>query len=61
MVIGSEDGPYQTNVYFKNLLDRLKIPYSWEVVPGVAHCTKCLYDKVGLEGLKFIEASFGAN
>ena len=59
MVIGSEDGLYQTNVDFKNLLDELKIPYSWKVIETVAHCTKCLYDKVGLEGLEFIEAGFG--
>jgi enterochelin esterase-like enzyme len=60
LVIGSEDGLYKTNVDFKGLLDRLSIPYSWEVVPGVAHCTECLYNKVGLEGLKFMEAGFGA-
>lgn len=59
LVIGSEDGLLKENLDFKALLDRLKISYSWEVVPGVAHCTKCLYDQVGLAGLKFIEASFG--
>ena len=60
MVIGSEDGLYQANVSFKKMLDELKIPYSWKVVEKVAHCTKCLYDQVGLEGLDFIEAGFSS-
>ncbi len=60
MVIGSNDNLYQANVDFKSLLDKLKIQYAWEVVPKVAHCTKCLYDKVGLEGMRFMEAGFGS-
>lgn len=58
MVIGADDELFKANTDFKELLDKLQISYSWEAVPGVAHCTKCLYDKVGLAGLKFIEESF---
>lgn len=56
MVCGDQDGLYPRNVKFKELLDELKIPVDWVVVPGVAHDTKGLYVKVGLESLKFIEA-----
>lgn len=58
MVIGAEDNLYETNVDFKQMLDQLKIPYSWKVVGKVAHCTECLYGEAGLESLKFIADGF---
>ena len=58
VVCGDADSLYPTNVEFTKLLDRLKIPYSWVSVPGVGHDTKGLYQRVGLESLKLMEAAF---
>lgn len=58
MVCGDSDGLYDSNVKFKALLDELKIPVDWVSVPGVAHCTQCLYEETGVASLKFIAESF---
>jgi enterochelin esterase-like enzyme len=58
VVCGEEDGLFPANVTFKALLDELKIPVSWVTVPGVAHDTKGLYRRVGLESLRFMDAAF---
>lgn len=58
MICGDSDGLYDSNVKFKALLDDLKIPVDWVAVPGVAHCTQCLYEETGVESLQFIAASF---
>lgn len=34
---------------------RMKIPVDWVPVPGVGHDTKGLYQRVGLESLRFME------
>jgi enterochelin esterase-like enzyme len=60
MVCGGEDKLLPNNVRMKDLLNRLKIPVSWVVVPGVAHDTRGLYRRVGLESFKFIAAGFSA-
>ncbi len=60
MVCGDKDGLFAANVKFKALLDELKIPVDWVPVAGVAHDTKGLYVRVGVESLKFIEAGFAA-
>jgi enterochelin esterase-like enzyme len=59
MVCGDKDGLYPNNVKFKDLLGELKVPVDWVPVPGVAHDTKGLYVKVGVESLKFIQAGRG--
>ena len=56
MVCGDQDGLFQANVEFKDLAAKLKIPVDWVPVAGVAHDTRGLYVRVGLESLKFIEA-----
>ena len=60
VVCGDADGLYQRNVTFKDLLAELKIPCDWVSVPGVAHDTKGLFDRVGLESMKFMQAAFDA-
>jgi enterochelin esterase-like enzyme len=60
VVCGDKDGLYERNVTFKKLLDELKIPVDWVPVEGVAHDTKGLYDRVGVESLKFVEKAYDA-
>jgi enterochelin esterase-like enzyme len=57
LVCGDADGLYPANVEFTKLLEKLSIPISWISVPGVGHDTKGLYQRVGLDSLKFIEAA----
>jgi enterochelin esterase-like enzyme len=61
MVCGDQDGLFGTNLKFQALLDELKIPVDWVTVPGVAHDTRGLYRRVGVESLRFMEAGFGTN
>ena len=58
MVCGDQDRLMAYNVKFKELLDSLNIPVSWVPVPDVAHDTRELYRRVGLEGLRFMESGF---
>jgi enterochelin esterase-like enzyme len=58
MVCGSEDGLLKNNEEFRKTLESKKIPVEFVVVPGIPHCTQCLYEKVGLASLEFIYASF---
>jgi enterochelin esterase-like enzyme len=55
MVCGTDDKLYPNNVEFKTLLEQRKIPVDWVAVPGVAHDTKGLYERVGVESLKFMQ------
>ena len=58
MVIGTKDWLYERNREFKAHLDKLKIPVSYQEIEGEEHCTKCLYEKAGLESLKLIADAF---
>lgn len=53
MVCGTDDRLFGLNVEFQELLKKLNIPVDWVPVPGVAHDTKGLYHRVGLESLRF--------
>ena len=58
LVCGETDSLFPVNVSFKALLDRHEIPVSWVPVPGVGHETKALFDRTGVESLRFIHESF---
>ncbi|MFN4146482.1 MAG: DUF4038 domain-containing protein [Runella sp.] len=58
MVCGDSDWLFTSNVKFKAHLDSLKIPVDWVIEPGLAHCTQCLYENVGLESLRFMASAF---
>lgn len=58
MVIGTKDWLYERNTEFKAHLDKLKIPVSYQEIEGEEHCTKCLYEKAGLDSLKLMEKAF---
>lgn len=55
MVCGDADGLFAANVKFKDRLGQLGIPVDWVPVPGVGHDTKGLFERVGLESLKFMQ------
>lgn len=54
-VCGTADGLYSANLKMRDRLVELGIAVDWVPVPGIAHETKVLYEKVGLESLKFLE------
>lgn len=58
MVCGEQDRLYPLNVEFRALLGKLGIAVDWVPVSGVAHDTRGLYRRVGIESLKFIEGTF---
>lgn len=58
LVCGDQDRLYEANENFKNRLAELHIPVDWVPVPGVAHDTKGLFDRTGVESLKFILRAF---
>jgi endo-1,4-beta-xylanase len=60
MVCGDKDSLYVLNVDFRDLLRSLDIPVDWVSIPDVAHDTKGLYRRVGVESLRFIQAQSGA-
>ena len=58
LVCGDADGLYDVNVRLRDRLIELGIPVDWVSVPGVAHDTKGLFDRTGIESLRFIEKGF---
>jgi len=58
MVCGDQDSLYPLNKEFLEFLGTVDIPVSWVSVPGVAHETKRLYDRVGVESLEFMQRGF---
>lgn len=59
MVCGELDEKWLPgNVKLKARLDELKVKAEWVPVAGVAHDTQGLYERVGVESLRFIEKGF---
>lgn len=58
IVCGDQDPHYADNLKCKTFLESLKVPVSWVSVPGVAHDTTGLFNRVGVEGLKFMHEAF---
>lgn len=59
LVCGDQDQLHAPNLQFKAFLEGLKIPVSWVSIGGVGHDTKGLFDRVGVESLKFMHEGFG--
>jgi len=57
---GNVPEPRSVNVEFKDKLLKMDIPVDWVSVPDVAHDTKGLYRRVGVESLKFMKRNFPA-
>ena len=59
MVIGDRDNTLDNNKAFHEHLERLKIPHSWRVVPGVGHDPDGVIDALGDEQWAFYREAFG--
>lgn len=53
IVIGDEDGLKPYNDKMCELLDKLKIPYEYEVLKGLGHSRGKVYKRAGLKGFMF--------
>ena len=60
MVCGDQDSLHPLNVEFKDFLATVNIPVSWVSIPGVAHDTTGLYNRVGVESFKFMHEGFAS-
>ena len=58
VVVGDKDMNYQANLEWMDHLRSLKIPFEHRIVDGVPHSTQLVYEKVGLEVMKFHADNF---
>ncbi|MGE3808151.1 MAG: alpha/beta hydrolase [Gemmataceae bacterium] len=58
VVVGDKDMNYQANLDWMEHLRGLKIPFEKIIVAGVPHSSKLVYDKVGLDVMKFHAENF---
>ncbi|HBN78895.1 MAG TPA: 1,4-beta-xylanase [Planctomycetaceae bacterium] len=58
--VGTKGFNYENNLAYMEFLDSLKIPYSKVIVPEAPHSAKVIYEKRGLEIMKFHEKNFAA-
>lgn len=58
IVIGDDDGLYGGNRSFRKALEERDVAVDFEVVPGVGHDYKKLYDKMGEDGFRFYSRVF---
>ena len=56
--VGTKGFNYENNLAYMEFLDSLKIPYSKVIVPEAPHSAKIIYEKQGLELMKFHEKNF---
>lgn len=57
--VGTKGFNYQNNLEYMEFLTSLKIPYERLIVEGVPHSAMLIYEKRGLELMKFHAANFG--
>jgi endo-1,4-beta-xylanase len=58
--VGTKGFNYQNNLAYMKFLDELKIPYEKVIVEGAPHSAAKIYEKRGLEIMKFHEKNFAA-
>lgn len=58
VVVGTKDMNYQANLDWMEHLRSLKIPFEKQIIEGVPHSTQMVYDKAGLEVMKFHADNF---
>ena len=58
VVVGDKDMNYQANLDWMEHLRSLKIPFEHRIIEGVPHNTQMVYEKAGLEIMKFHAESF---
>jgi polyhydroxybutyrate depolymerase len=59
VVIGDKDETFAPNKAFHEHLERLKIPHTWTVLPGVAHDPMGVLSAMGDDNWAFYRAAFG--
>ncbi len=57
--VGIKGFNYQNNLEYMKFLDTLKIPYSKVIVPDAPHSARIIYEKKGLEIMRFHAKNFG--
>ena len=58
VVVGDKDMNYQANLDWMGHLRSLKIPFEQRIIQGVPHSTGMVYERAGLEIMKFHAESF---
>lgn len=58
VVVGDEDMNYQANLDWMGHLRSLKIPFEQRIIEGVPHSTQMVYEKAGLEIMRFHADNF---
>ena len=58
VVVGDKDMNYQANLDWMEHLRSLKIPFEHRIIEGVPHSTGMVYERAGLEIMKFHAESF---
>jgi hypothetical protein len=58
VVVGTEDFNYEANLDYMRHLEQLGIPFKRIVVDGAPHSAKLVYEKVGLEAMRFHAENF---
>ena len=58
VVVGDKDMNYQANLDWMGHLRSLKIPFEQRIIAGVPHSTQGVYEKTGLDIMKFHAESF---
>src|ERR1022692_201573 len=58
VVVGDKDMNYQANLDWMEHLRSLKIPFEQRIIKGVPHSTQLVYQKAGLEIMKFHADNF---
>ena len=58
--VGTKGFNYQNNLEYMKFLDSLKIPYQKTIVEGAPHSAVAIYEKSGLELMKFHAKNFGS-
>lgn len=58
VAVGDKDMNYQANLDWMDYLTSLKIPHEKKIVEGVPHSAQGVYDKIGLDVMKFHVENF---
>ena len=58
VVVGDKDMNYQANLDWLAHLKSLKIPFEQRIIEGVPHSTQGVYEKAGLDIMKFHAETF---
>ena len=58
LIIGTDDGLYEWNQEYHELLDQLAIEHEYIVIPGVAHNYRQLEEQTSQQTIAFYQQAF---